>query len=115
VVIFPTLLTAMVAVGAAWSEGKLGDPVRHEVRYADHGVEYAGIYKVTGWMLELTSSYGTLRVPLGLFEEKALARKLLRAQVRKAAREVEVSDDVPHPATIVATEPTRLVMRVPKL
>ncbi|VVB45021.1 protein of unknown function [Beijerinckiaceae bacterium RH AL1] len=88
--------------------------MRHEVRYADRGVEYAGIYKVDGWMLELTSSYGTLRVPLGLFEEKALARKLLRAQVRKATR--RLPEDVPHPATIVAVvETKRPVMRVPKL
>ena len=87
--------------------------MRHEVRYADHGVEYAGLYQVDGWMLELTSSYGTLRVPLGLFDQKALARKLLRAQVRKATR--EVADDVPHPATIAAAERTRPVMKVPKL
>ena len=90
--------------------------MRHEVRYADHGVEYAGDYRVDGWMLELTSSYGTLRVPLGLFDEKALARKLLRAQVRKATR--EVADEVPHPATIAAVaavEQTRPVMRVPKI
>lgn len=75
--------------------------VRHEVRYADHGVEHVGTYRLDGWMLELTCCYGTLRVPLGLFEKKVLARKLLKHLAQKAAR--EVANEAPHPATIAAT------------
>ena len=102
-VIFPTLIKAVDSVrGAGMNAGRLGGALRHEVRLADHGNEHVGTYRIDGWMLELTCCYGTLRVPLGLFEEKALARKLLKHLAHKASR--EVADQTPHPATIAATK-----------
>jgi len=76
--------------------------VQGEVKYIERGVEHAGTYKVDGWMLELTCCYGTRRAALGLFEQKTLARRLLKYLVAKAGR--EVADSAPHPATIEATK-----------
>ena len=81
--------------------------MQSEVKYIDRGVEHAGIFKVDGWMLELTCAHGTCRVPLGLFEPKVLARKLLRVLAAKAERQAverEIAAAAPPAASIQAAK-----------
>ena len=90
VVIFPTLTsTSRLQCTPQGGEGRLGGFVQREVKYIDRGVEHVGTFEVDGWMLELKCASGRRRVALGLFEPKALARKLLRALVANAERETE--------------------------
>lgn len=81
--------------------------MQSQVKYIDRGVEQSGTFKVDGWMLELTCAHGTCRVPLGLYEPKVLARKLLRVLAAKAERlavERAIAAATPPAATIEAAK-----------
>ena len=87
--------------------------MQREVKYIDRGVEHVGTFKVDGWMLELVCAYGRRRVALGLFEPKALARKLLRVLVAKSACEKAESGIVSR--EIVAATPPAATIEAAKV